>query len=371
MTDRRTTPLARLAHLLVNYCTAVRPGDWVLVTGHVLALPLVEEVVREVTRAGGHATVHLGSETLDEAFLGAANEAQLAWLSPAEELMAERLDVHIGISASGNTRSLSNLPPERQAAQARARRPVSRRYMQRAATGEHRWVTTNYPCAAFAQEADMSLREYEEFVYAATYADQDDPMACWRAVHDRQQRLVEWLRGKSDVTVRGPHADLRLSIAGRTFINSDGRRNMPSGEIFTGPVEESANGWIRFGYPAIRQGRSVEGVELEFRDGKVLAARAEKNEEYLLAQLETDPGARLLGEFAVGTNERIQRFTKNILYDEKIGGTMHVALGAGYPETGSKNESAIHWDFICDMRTDSEIRVDGELFYRDGQFQVE
>lgn len=368
MSDPRAV---RLANLLVHYCTAVRPGDWVLVWGHVLALPLVEEVVREVTRAGGHPTVQLVSETLDEAFLGAAGEAQLAWLSPLDELMAERLDVRIGVNASANTRALSNVPPERQAAQARARRPVSQRLMQRAAAGEHRWVTTNYPCAAYAQEADMSLRDYEEFVYGATYADQDDPVACWRAVHDRQQRLVEWLRGKSEVTVRGRDVDLRLSIAGRTFVNSDGRRNMPSGEIFTGPVEESVNGWVRFAYPAIRQGRSVEGVELEFEQGKVVAARAAKNEAYLLAQLETDPGARRLGEFAIGTNDRIQRFTRNILYDEKIGGTMHVALGAGYPETGSRNESAIHWDFICDMRAESEIRVDGELFYKDGQFQIE
>ena len=368
MTDPRA---ARLAYLLVHYCTAVRPGDWVLVAGHVLALPLIEQVVREVTLAGGHTTVQLASETLDEAFLSTAGGEQLSWLSPADELMAERLDVRIGVSASANTRSLSNVPPDRQAAQARARRPVSHRLMQRAAAGEHRWGTTNYPCAAFAQEADMSLRDYEDFVYAATYADQPDPVASWRAVHDRQQRLVDWLQGKSQVTVRGPDVDLRLSIAGRTFINSDGRRNMPSGEIFTGPVEESVNGWVRFGYPAIRQGRSVEGVELEFKDGRVVAARAAKNEAYLLAQLETDAGARLLGEFAIGTNDRIQRFTRNILYDEKIGGTMHVALGAGYPETGSKNESAIHWDFICDMRTDSEIHVDGELFYKDGHFQVE
>lgn len=216
----------------------------------------------------------------------------------------------------------------------------------------------------------MSLRDYADFVYAATYADQPDPVQCWRTVHDRQQRLVDWLNGKSQVIVRGPHVDLTLSIAGRTFINSDGKRNMPSGEIFTGPVEDSVNGWARFSYPAIRGGREVEGVEFTFKDGKVVQATAKKNQEYLLSQLDSDEGARYLGEFAIGTNDQIQRFTKSILYDEKIGGTMHMAVGAGYPETGSRNQSSIHWDFICDMRQESEIWVDGELFYKNGLFQV-
>jgi aminopeptidase len=172
------------------------------------------------------------------------------------------------------------------------------------------------------------------------------------------------------VVVRGPNIDLTLSIAGRTFINSDGKRNMPSGEIFTGPVEDSVNGWIRFTYPALRGGREVEGVELGFEQGKVVRAGATKNEDYLISQLDSDPGARYLGEFAIGTNYQIQKFTKSILYDEKIGGTLHVAVGAGYPETGSRNQSAVHWDFICDMRQESEILVDGELFYRNGQFVI-
>ena len=216
----------------------------------------------------------------------------------------------------------------------------------------------------------MSLPEYENFVYSATFADQPDPVACWRGVHDTQQRLVDWLKGKKQMVARGPNIDMTVSIDGRTFINSDGRRNMPSGEIFTGPVEDSASGWVKFSYPAIRGGQAVEGVEFEFEAGKVVQARASKNEAYLLSQLDSDAGARFLGEFAVGTNYGIQRFTKSILYDEKIGGTLHMALGAGYPETGSVNQSSIHWDFICDMRQDSEILVDGELFYKNGQFQI-
>jgi aminopeptidase len=360
----------RLAETLVHYCTTVQPGDWVLVRGHVTALPLLEETVRQVVRAGGNPTVLLDADVIDEIVLQEASEAQLVWLSPVDELLAERIDVRIVIQGAHNTRTLTGIDPKRQQVQQNARRKILRTYMERSAAGTHRWVGTLFPCPAYAQEADMSLAAYEDFVYAATFADQPDPVACWQAVHDSQQRLVEWLHGKDQVVVRGPHVDLTLSIAGRTFINSDGKRNMPSGEIFTGPVEESANGWIRFSYPAIRSGREVDGVEFEFKAGKVIRAKAAKNEEFLLSQLASDEGAAYLGEFAIGTNYRIERFTKSILYDEKIGGTLHVALGAGYPETGSRNQSAIHWDFICDMRQESEIRVDGELFYKDGQFTI-
>jgi aminopeptidase len=313
--------------------------------------------------------VQLLSETLDEIVLKHAGEEQLRWLSPVDELLAERVDGRITIRAPGNTRGLSGVDPERQRIQQNAQRPIGQTYMQRSAAGSHRWALTVYPCAAYAQEADMSLAEYAEFVYAATYADQPDPAACWRAVRERQQRLVDWLAGKSQVLVRGPNVELSLSIAGRSFVNSDGRRNMPSGEIFTGPVEDSVEGWVKFTYPALRGGREVEGVEFIFERGRVVRAWAAKNEAYLLSQLDSDEGSRYLGEFAIGTNDQIRRFTKNILFDEKIGGTMHMAIGSGYPETGSRNRSSVHWDFICDMRHDSEIRVDGELFYQNGKFR--
>jgi aminopeptidase len=274
------------------------------------------------------------------------------------------------VRAAHNTRALSGVDPRKQQIRQSARRDSMRTFMQRSAAGSLRWVVTQFPCSAYAQDADMSLSEYEDFVYAATFADQPDPVACWNNIYTTQQRLVDWLKGKRQVVVRGPHIDLTLSIEGRTFINSDGKRNMPSGEIFTGPVEDSVNGWVKFTYPAIRQGREVEGVELEFKGGKVVTARAQKNEDYLLSQLDSDAGARYLGEFAIGTNTGIQRFTRSILFDEKIGGTLHMAVGAGYPETGSTNQSSIHWDFICDMRTDSEVLVDGELFYKNGEFQI-
>ncbi len=368
MTDPR---IERLANVLVNYSVEVKPGDWVLVRGHVLAMPLVEEVVAHVLRAGGNPTVHLSNDRLTEITLREASEEQLKWISPVEKLLFDQMDCLISIRATENTRALTSIDPKRNQIAQLARRELMETYMRRSAEGSLRWVGTQFPCPAYAQDADMSLSEYEDFVYAATFCDREDPIAAWQQVHERQQRLVDWLKGKDRVEVRGPNVELTLSIKDRVFINSDGKKNMPSGEIFTGPVEDSVNGWVRFTYPAIHAGREVDGVEFEFKDGKVVKASATKNEEYLLSMLDSDPGARYLGEFAIGTNYGIQRFTRSILFDEKIGGTIHMAVGAGYPETGSQNRSSIHWDFICDMRQDSEIRVDGELFYKDGQFQIE
>ena len=216
----------------------------------------------------------------------------------------------------------------------------------------------------------MSLSDYADFVYGACLVDQDDPQEQWWALSDRQQQLIDWLAGKDEVRVQGPHVDLTLSIAGRSWVNSNGRKNMPSGEIFTGPVEESVNGWVEFSFPAIYAGREVEGIALRFVAGRVANASARKNEAFLLETLDIDAGARFLGEFAIGTNDGIKQFTKSILFDEKIGGTIHMAMGNGYPETGSKNKSALHWDMICDMRAGGKIWVDGELFYDAGRFMV-
>jgi aminopeptidase len=231
-----------------------------------------------------------------------------------------------------------------------------------------KWVTTLYPTDGFAQDAGMSLKEYEDFVFNAVHANEEDPIAYWNSTAEGQQKAIDFLAGKDIVTLRGPNVDLSLSIKGRKFMNSTGMYNMPDGEIYTGPVEDSVNGWVRFTYPAIYGGVAVEGAELTFLSGRVEQARADKNEGYLIKMLESDDGSRYLGEFAIGTNFDINKFTGNILFDEKIGGTFHMALGAGYPETGSHNKSAIHWDMICDMRTDSEILVDGELFYKNGEF---
>ncbi|MDX1663727.1 MAG: aminopeptidase [Candidatus Promineifilaceae bacterium] len=367
MTDPR---IEKLANLLVRYCIDVHPGERVLIIGSSAGLPLVTATYREVMCAGGHPLLDWNEEAFTEILFEEGDEEQLRYIHEPVRHIYETYEARINIAGARNTRSLSNVEPQRQRIRREARRELLQTVMQRSAAGEMRWVTTIFPTHAQAQEADMSLREYEAFVYGACHVDKPDPIAEWRQLSKKQQKLVEWLRSKDEVRVTGPHADLTLSIAGRTFINSDGRRNMPSGEIFTGPVEESVNGWVEFTYPAIYAGREVEGIRLRFEEGKVVEASAKKNEAFLLDVLDTDPGARYLGEFAVGTNEGIDRFTKSILFDEKIGGTIHMAVGAGYPETGSQNESAVHWDMICDMRDGGEIWVDGELFYDSGRFSI-
>lgn len=360
----------KLAQLLVEYCVAVQPDDRVLVTGSVEALPLVTETYRQVVRAGGHPLVMVQDESWMEILLQEGSEAQLQHIPEPLRRVIENYDCLISLRAPSNTRTLSAVDPARQRLMQAARRDLGETQMRRSAAGELRWTLTMYPTNAQAQEADMSLHDFEDFVYRACFVDTADPIQQWRKLHARQQKLVDWLDGKKEVVVKGPNADLRLSIDGRTFINSDGKRNMPSGEIFTGPVEDSVNGWVRFTYPAIYGGREVDGVELRFENGKVVDASARKNEAFLISVLDTDEGARYLGEFAVGTNNGIDRFTKSILYDEKIGGTIHMAVGRGYPETGSENVSAVHWDMICDMRDGGKIWVDDELFYDSGKFTI-
>jgi aminopeptidase len=216
-----------------------------------------------------------------------------------------------------------------------------------------------------AQEADMSLSDYEDFVYGAGLLNDPDPVARWREEGQRQQKLIKWLAGKDTVTLKGANVDLKMSIKERTFKEADGKYNFPDGEIFTGPVEDSVNGWIRFGYPAIYGGQEVTDIELWFENGKVVKEKANKGQELLTSLLNTDGGARYLGEWGIGTNYGINRFTKNMLFDEKLGGTIHLAVGASYPETGGKNDSGVHWDMLCDM-AESEIMVNDELFYKNG-----
>lgn len=362
--------ISRLAHLLVSYSVAVKPGDKVVIRGSSGSLPLVEETFREVIRAGGHPTVFWEEEIFSEIMLKEGNEAQLRHISDPVKIAMETYDCLIGLRGSLNTRALSNVDASRQQISRIAGRDLMKTFMERSARGELRWTTTIFPTNAQAQEADMSLTDFEDFVYSACYVDKDDPVGEWQKVRDRQQKLVDWLAGKDRVVVKGPNVDLTLSIKGRVFINADGTANMPDGEVFTGPVEDSVNGWIRYTYPAIYSGREVEGVELRFVDGRVTDASAKKNEEFLISVLDTDPGSRYLGEFAIGTNYGIDRFTKSILYDEKIGGTLHTAVGSGYPETGSQNKSSVHWDMICDMRNGGQIWVDGDLFYANGQFET-
>jgi aminopeptidase len=359
-----------MADILVNYSNEVKPGDWCFVLGNIVAEPLVDEVVKHAVRAGGHVNVLMQSDRVGETMYREASDEQLKHISPIERHIFEDADVLFSIYSNQNTRSMAGVDPARQQLRGAARKDLMKTYMERSASKDLRWVIGLYPCDALAQEADMSLRDYEDFVFQATFADQKDPVKEWQKVHKEHARLIKWLEGKKVIELRSPNIDISMNVEGRTFINSDGHNNMPSGEIFTSPVEDSTNGWAYYTYPAIHGGREVEGVRLEFKDGKVVKATAEKNEEYLLKMLDMDENARILGELGIGTNYGIDRFTKNILFDEKIGGSIHMAVGSGFPEAGGSNQSSLHWDMICDMRTDSEIVVDGEPFYKDGQFVV-
>jgi aminopeptidase len=375
MTDKRITNLAKT---LVNYCVSVGEKDRVGIIAQPSATPLVQEILREVLRQGGYPyllpySVPLPTpayEGMAQIFYEEANPDQLSHEDIFWKTLNETFEVRIFIQSEYNTQSLSDIPPEKLKIRRQAHKEIFDTYFERMSTGDMRRVSTLFPTQAYADDAGMSLTEFEDYVYSTTFSDSEDPVREWTRIKEEQQVLVDWLQGKKEVRVSGPHADLTLSIEGRVFINSDGKENMPSGEIYTGPVEDSAQGWVRFTHPAISSGREVEGIELHFEKGRVVKASAKKNEDFLLTMLDVDEGARYLGEFAVGTNRKINRFIKKILFDEKIGGTIHMALGKGYPKTGSVNQSAIHWDMICDMRDGGQIFVDGELFYDSGKFMV-
>jgi aminopeptidase len=294
--------------------------------------------------------------------------SQIDFVPAFHKLAYDQFEGRIRVHSTTNTRSQTKIDPTRLQRRSKSTGVITETQMLRGAEGAFKWVTTLYPTDGYAQDAEMSFEQYADFVFRATHANEEDPIAYWKKVEKDQQAAVDFMAGKSQVILRGPNVDLTLSVKGRTFLNSCGTHNMPDGEIFTGPVEDSVNGWVKFTYPAIYGGVAVEGTELTFSNGRVEQASADKNQEYLLKMLETDAGSRFLGEFAIGTNFEIDKFTGQILFDEKIGGSFHMALGAGYPETGAKNKSAIHWDMICDMRRDSEILVDSELFYKDGEF---
>ncbi|MFZ5878179.1 MAG: aminopeptidase [Chloroflexota bacterium] len=364
----------KFAKVLVEHSARIVPGDRVLIEATTAAEPLIRELYIQILEKGGipHPMIALPGMmpfSQDDLYVTyAKTDAQLEFVPTFYKLAYDQFESRIRIHSATNTRGSSNLDPVKGGKRGKALSAITEAQFRRGAEGTLKWVTTQYPTEAYAQDANMSLEEYEDFVFGAVHTNEDDPIAFWQSVKDKQQVAVDYMKGKSQVILRGPNVELSLSVKGRTFMNSYGTFNMPDGEIYTGPVEDSVDGWVKFTYPANYGGVSVEDAEVTFSKGRVQKAKAGKNQDYLLKTLDSDAGSRYLGEFAIGTNFDIQRFTGQILFDEKIGGSFHIAFGAGYPETGSKNKSAIHWDMICDMRTDSEILVDGELFYKNGEF---
>jgi aminopeptidase len=367
MTDPRVETVAKI---LVDYSVGVRPNQLVRINGAPEGAPLILAVYQQVLERGAHPFLQVGLEGAEELLYAYASDGQLDYVPPFMRDVIEQIDTNISIWTDVNTKQFTNADPAKQSRRAVAMRPLSDRLLERAAKKELRWTGTAYPTQAFAQDAEMSLREFEDFVYKACLVHEPDPIRAWKKISKKQQRIADWLNKARQIHVVGPDTDLKLEVTGRKWENCDGHENFPDGEIFTGPIEDSVNGYIRYTYPACDFGREVEDVRLQFEDGRVIKATAAKNEQFLLKMLDSDKGARYVGEFALGTNHGIQRFTKNILFDEKIGGTIHLALGKGYPETGSKNKSAIHWDMVCDLRDGGEVRVDGTLFLKDGKILI-
>ena len=365
MSDPR---LERLAAVLIDYSVGAEAGQQITIEGPSVAAPLIREVYRRILAAGAHPLPRIEIEGMLENLMHDGSDAQLDWVNPARRDDIEEVDGRVVIMASNNTRSLTSVDTSKEARLHRAREPQRNRYLERAAKGELSWVLTLFPTHAAAQDAGMSLTEFEDFVYAAGFLDRDDPVREWKRFGERLDGIVTFLSGVSELHVLAEDTDLRVGVGGRQWIGSRGLENFPDGETFTGPVETSVEGLIRFTYPAIFHGREVDDVRLRFEGGEVVEATASRGQDLLREMIAVDDGARRVGEFAFGLNDAVTSFTREILFDEKIGGTVHLALGTAYPETGSANRSALHWDLICDLRDGGEVYADGELAYRDGAF---
>jgi aminopeptidase len=359
-----------LAKILVGYSTEVKEGEVVSIDGETAAAPLLIAIYEEVLKAGAHAVLNVALEGQVAAYFKHASDAQLEWISPFAEWMVDNADVRIAVGASTNTRELSGVPPERQTLRQSATGDLMARAMKRSAEGDFRWCYTLYPTSAYASEAEMSLADYEDFYFGACLATDPEPLTAWKRASEETTRLAAWIEGHEEVRVTAPGTDITLGIAGRSFIPCVGDHNMPDGEFFTGPVEDSVEGVVSFHLPAVIGGREVAGVRLKFEAGQVVEASAERGEEYLLKLLDTDAGAKRLGELGIGTNFGIDRGTREVLLDEKIGGTVHLAVGTSYPESGGKNESAVHTDLVCDLRLGGKLEVDGVVMQEDGRFVV-
>ncbi len=343
------------AALLCDWCLDAHERDYVLLAATPLAAPLIRAVHRAlITRGAWPPALRIGLPGIAEDFYNLAPDDLIDNFPPQDLAEMERIDSYLRIDAPENTRALAEADPSKIARAARARTPIHEVRMTK------RWCGTIWPTPALAQDAGMSEDDYAAFVNRALFLDRPDPVAAWRELSDRQQRVVDRLNTASTIRIEADGTDLTLRVDGRTWINSNGRRNMPSGEVFTGPLEDSANGTIRFTVPSSPRGVLVEDVTLTFEDGKVRSAIAGRGQDYLDAALSSDDGARFLGEIGIGTNTGIDRATGSVLLDEKIAGTVHLALGRSYPETGGVNRSSLHWDLICDLRAGGRLTTDGE-----------
>ena len=365
--DNRIT---KHAEVILKYSLNLKKGEKIVIVGDVVTLPLIKESYRLAVELGALPQVMINSEELKEILLKGGSEEQIKYVPESVKKAFETVDVLLSFFGGTNTRMLSNVNPEKLKLSAQGSSEITRIFFERVAKKELRWCGTMFPNQANAQEASMSVSEYEDFVYGAGYIDSKDPIAEWKKIEKKQEGICNILNGKKHLRIVSKDTDLKMSIEGRKWINCCGRVNFPDGEVFTGPVEDSVEGHIRFSFPGIYGGREIEDIQLTFDRGKVIKATAAKGQELLEQLLETDKGARYVGEIAAGTNYNIKKFTRHMLFDEKIGGTVHLAIGRSIPESLGKNQSAIHWDMLCDMKKGGKIYADGELVYKNGKFLI-
>lgn len=363
--------ISKYAALLVNYCLEVKKNDKVYVNSSYLAEDLLAEVAKEVYKAGGIPVFNIEVRGLGEALMKYADNDQLAWVSPMKKYIMENFDCYLNIRAPFAKGDDEKEPED--AAKFKvlqnAQREINRVYFERTGNGSMRRCLCQYPTQAGADDAEMTLEEYEQFVFGACNLYEADPVSKWLVVRKTQQVYVDYLNNVKQIQYVGPNINISFSVEGRKWMNSDGRANMPSGEVFSAPVEDSVNGWAYFSYPTIYMGKDVRGVRLEVKNGEVIKWDAEEGRD-VLDKVFAIEGARYWGEVAIGTNYNIQRTTRNILFDEKIGGSIHMAVGQSYQQCGGKNESTVHWDMITDMKNGGQIITDGVKIYENGRFLI-
>ena len=376
----RDPRLNKLADVIVRYCAAVKRDDLVVIRGETQSMPMVEALFEAVLHTGGHPSFSVRSERLQEILLRGGSDEQIQHGCPFNQYQLSNCDVLIVLTQPLNTRCLSGIDPTKAAMAQKGRGKGLSAGLKRLAAKQQRYVLTEIPGQAAAQDAKMSLAEYEEFVFGAGLLHLPDPAAAWRAIYDQQQRAIDYLQSRKILRFQSPAktgsngrisegTDVTVDVTGRTWLNRADGENFPDGEVDGGPC--SVDGIVNFTHPSVYRGKFVDGIRLKFQGGRVVEASATRNEDYLIAMLDQDAGARVVGEVGIGTNYQLKRFINNIFFDEKIGGTFHLAMGAGYPQTGNTNDSRLHWDLVSDLRVGGSIEADGEVFQRNGRFLLE
>lgn len=361
--------LEKYARLLLHYSLEIKEGEKIYIRGTTLAEPLIKEVYKEALKIGAHPEVDFSFEGKNRIFMEEANTEQLEYIPILYKTAIEEFDAFLSIRAPFDLREEEGVKSEKRKIRSKALSSTIKKYSERTAKKSLKRSLCQYPTMASAKEAGLTLEEYQDFVFNACYLNTEDPAGAWLKIRESQQKIVNFLNQKEHIRYKGEGTDISFSVKDRVWINSDGQANMPSGEVYTGPIESSVNGVVHFSYPSIFMGREVEGITLWVKDGQVEKWDAKKGKDLLDQIMEID-GARYFGEVAIGTNYQIQRATKNILFDEKIGGTIHMALGQSYMQTGGRNESSIHWDMIADMKNGGQIIADGEKIYESGAFTI-